>query len=195
MNETELDQMLNRWKAPDPSPALRRRVLQHYPLRQPLRFRRPLAWAAAMAVLLAMLALGTEQAQHGALDNFSAGVRQFTDSVGQWFDDMWIAHIVMAFRNSNPKVFVDGELRGDVLVGGSHGGLWVQFPVEGRYWLTSRLGAFRGTWTAARFDGHALEFQSGARQVRVESHRHYGFGDARAMYMLGPSEPPSRIGK
>jgi hypothetical protein len=189
MNDKELDQILDRWNTPLPSRGFRPRVLGSFPERRRLIFGRPLRWAGAMAILMAMLAVGMEQAQRGGLDNLANGVRQFGDEVGQWFDDMWIAHIMMAFRNSQPKVFVGGELRTDAIVGGKMGGLWVQFPVEGRYWVALRLGTYRGPWTPARFDGHALEFQAAGKMVRIESRRHYGFGGPRTMYMLGPAAP------
>jgi hypothetical protein len=187
MNENELDQMLDRWKSPLPSRGLRARVLNRYPRRERLWFGRPLRWAGAMALVLLMFALGTGLAQHGVLDNFAGGVREFSDGVGQWFDDMWTGHIVMAFRNSQPKVYVDGELQTDAVVGGSRGGLWIQFPGEGRYLLAYRLGGFRGSSTPARFDGHTIDFQAGGRSVRVESRHHYGFGAVRTLYMLGPA--------
>jgi hypothetical protein len=184
MNDEELDRALNGWKAPAASRELRTRVLAAFPRRQWLSFGRPLQWAAALAMLVCMLGLGMEQASHGSLDSFAAGVRKTTEDVEAWFDRMWIAHIVMAFGNSDLKVYVDGEARTDVVVGGSHGALWVQLPGEGRYYL--RLNGFRGPGVPGRFDGHALEFQAGGRAVKVESRKTYGFGGQRQVFLMGP---------
>jgi hypothetical protein len=186
MKENELDRMLDRWKAPAVPPRLRARVLAGFPRRERLWFGRPVRWAAAMAVMLVIMAVGAEQAKHGALDDFAAGLRQAAAQTGQWFDDMWIGHIMMAFRNSSPKVLVDGELQNDSVVGGSGGGLWVQLAGEGKYYASFHLGTYRGPSVPAQFDGHALEFVLGGRQVRIESRKHYGFGGPRNLYMVGP---------
>jgi len=187
MNDQELDQVLNRWKTPAPSAALRGRVLDRFPRRKRLGFGRPLLWAAAMAVLLAMLAVGMEQVSQGSLENLSREAHVYSQRTKRWFEQMWLAHMVHAFRNSELKVYVDGELRNDVVIGGSSGGLTVKVPGEGKYFLAFHLDGFKGAYTPGRFGGHTLEFDAGGRAVRIESSGSFGFGDPRPVYMLGPA--------
>jgi hypothetical protein len=189
MTDKELDQALNRWKTPAPSPALRARVLDRFPHREPRGFWRPLRWAVAVAVVSGMLALGTEQASHGALDNLENVVLQHGYAVHQWFDHMWISHIVLFFGNSNLKIHVNGELQTDATFGSSGGGGWLRIPGEGKYYVAFTRQSIEGPVPApaGRFDGHVLEFQAGGRSVRIESNHTYGFGGERPVYVFGPA--------
>jgi hypothetical protein len=188
MTENELDQLLNRWRTPVPSTQLRERVLEKFPRRERRGFGRALGWAAAAAVLLCMLAIGTAQSGHGALENFATGVRDLSQNVTQFFDQLWLGHILSAFSNSHPKIYVDGELQKDAVFGGRGGGWWVRIPGEGKYYLALTPHLFEGPVppAAGRFDGHVLEFQAGGRAVRIESSGTYGFGMERPVYVLGP---------
>jgi hypothetical protein len=188
MTENELDQLLNRWRTPVPSTQLRQRVLEKFPRRDPRGFGRALRWAAASAVLLCMLAIGTAQSGHGTLANFATGVRRLSQGVTQFFDQMWLGHILSAFRNSHLKIYVDGELQKDATYGGGGSVMWVQVPGDGKYYIALSLYGFEGPVPApaGRFDGHMLEFQAGGRVVRIESAGTYGFGVERPVYAMGP---------
>jgi hypothetical protein len=187
MTEKELDEMLDGWKAPAPSPALRARVLGSFPRRKSLGWWRPVRWATAMAAIVFMIAIGGAQTGNSTLGNLGNGIHDITVGVEQWFDYMWIAHIMLAFRNSNPKVYVDGELRTDAVFGSS-GNAWLRLPGEGKYYIALTRGGFEGPVPPSNghFDGHVLEFQQAGRSVRVESHGRYGFGGDRPVYALGP---------
>jgi hypothetical protein len=194
MNDDELDQVLNRWKTPGPSRGLRARVLAGFPRRErlsidrPLRWGRPMRWAAAMVALVCMLAIGAAQSGGGTLENLGDGISRLHNSAMNWIGDMWVGHIVLAFRNSNPSIYVDGELRSDVEFGGSGVGVWVRIPGDGKYLVGLRRTAFEGTVPprAGRFDGHVLEFQAAGRTVRIESTGTYGFHERLPVYVMGP---------
>jgi len=51
-----------------------------------------------------------------------------------------------------------------------------------------RRTAFEGTVPprAGRFDGHALEFRAGERNVLIESTGTYGFHERLPVYVMGP---------
>jgi hypothetical protein len=187
MNDEELDQLLNRWKSPAPPSWLRARVLAGAPRRERFRLGRPLRWAGALAAALCMLAIG---AQNGgaALDSLGDGISRLHSNTINWIADLWVGHIALAFRQSNPKIYVDGELRSDVEFGGSGVGAWVNIPGDGKYVVGLRRTAFEGTVPprAGRFDGHALEFRAGERNVRIESTGTYGFHERLPVYVMGP---------
>ena len=114
--------------------------------------------------------------------------RVYSQRTKRWFEQMWLAHMVHAFRNPDLKVYVDGEPRNDVVIGGSSGGMTVRLPGEGRYYLAFHLNGFKGQYTPGRFGGHTLEFDAGGRAVRIESSGTFGFGSPRQVFMLGPSQ-------
>ncbi|HEY1495272.1 MAG TPA: hypothetical protein VGF49_12060, partial [Candidatus Solibacter sp.] len=65
MNDHELDEALNRWKAPEPSRGFRARVLAGFPRRERPNFSRLLRWGLATAAVLCMLAIGAAQGGKG----------------------------------------------------------------------------------------------------------------------------------
>ncbi len=174
MTDSELDQLLNRWQPPAASPLLRERVLEKFPRRERRGFGRPLAWSAAMALVLCMIAIGTAQSGHGTLENFATGLRHFSENVTQFVDQLWAAHVLAAFRGSHLKIYMDGQFAPDAEYGGGGSSMWV------------RLGLGSVSMLAGRFDGHVLEFQAGGRAVRIESSGTYGSGMERPVYVLGP---------
>ncbi len=111
MNDQELDQVLNRWKTPEPPAGLRARVLARYPRPELRNFGRRLRWGLAMAAVLCLLAIGSEQSGGGTLENIGDGIVRLHNETIHWLGDLWVGHIADAFRNSNPKVYVDGDLR------------------------------------------------------------------------------------
>jgi hypothetical protein len=196
MTENELDQLLNRWRTPAPSSGLRARVLERFPRRERRGFGRALRWGTAAAVLLCMLAIGAAQSGHGTLENFATGVHRLSEHVTQFFDEMWLGHILSAFSNSHLKIYVDGELQEDAVFGGRGVAWYLRTPGEWKYYLVLSPHVFEGPVppAAGRFDGHVLEFQSAGRVVRIESSGTYGFGVDRPVYVLGPKhqERPDR---
>jgi hypothetical protein len=189
MTENELDQLLNRWKAPAPSPRLRARVLGRLPQRAPRDFGRLLRWGLAMAAVLCLLAIGSAQTGHGMLESVGDGINRLHKNTINWIGDLWVGHIADAFRHSKPKIYVDGELRSDAEFGGSGIGVWLRMPGEGKYYIALRRTVFEGAVPprAGLFDGHVLEFEAGGKSVRIESSGTYGFHERLPVYVMGPA--------
>ena len=187
MTDRELDQILDRWTVPTPPPALRRQVLGSWAPPARRGFIRPLQWAAALALASGMLTLGATQASPGLLDHFASVLHHFAGGSQSWVDQMYMAHVIAAYRHSNPKVYIDGELREDAEIGGSSGSMCVRVPGEGKYYLALHLRDFKGAYSPGRFDGHALEFDAGGRAVRIQSSATFGFGGRRDVFLLGPA--------
>ena len=195
MNDRELDEALNQWQAPAPSTSLRARVIAGYPQRAPRNFGRLLRIGLAMAAVLCLLAVasaqmasGPGQGWDGTAASIAGGLNRMHMKAINRIHDLWAGHVADSFRNSNPKIFVDGDLRNDVELGGSGAGLWVRIPGEGKYLVALRKSAFEGSVPprSGRFDGHVLQFQAGAQEVRIESHGVYGFHERYPVYVLGP---------
>ena len=188
MNDHELHEALNRWTTPAPPPGLRARVLAAFPQRALRDFGRLLRWGLAMAAVLGILAIGSAQKGGGALENLGSGINRLHVDTINWIADLWVGHIGQAFRNSNPKIYVDGELRTDAEFGGSGVGVWLRLPEDGKYYIALRRTAFQGPIPprSGRFDGHVLEFVAGARSVRIESRHTYGFHERLPIYVMGP---------
>jgi hypothetical protein len=189
MNDHELDQRLNRWKAPEPSHGFRARVLAGFPRRERPNYTRLIRWGLAMAAVLCMLAIGTAQNGHGVLEDFGNGLNQLHVNAVNWVGDLWVGHVMNGFRNSKLAIYVDGELRTDAQFGGSGVGVWLRLPEEGKYYVALRRTIIEGPVPprAGRFDGHALEFQAGVRTVRIESSGTYGFHERLPVYVFGPA--------
>jgi len=190
MNDTELDQLLNRWETPAPSSGLRRRVLVNVSPRERRGFGKPLRWGLAMAAASCVLALGMAQGGgHSALASLADGVQHVTGSVSGLMDEMWCSHILSHFLGSQPKVYVDGELQSDATYAAKWSTMWLRTPGEGKYYIALRPNVFEGNVVpppTGRFDGHVLEFQLAGKVVRIESRHTYGFGGERPIYAMGP---------
>jgi hypothetical protein len=189
MNDEELNRALDGWKAPEAPAELRGRVLAKYPRPELRSFGRVLRWGLAMAAVVGMLAIGSAQSGGGTMESLGNGIVRLHNDTINWIGDLWVGHIMHAFRHSNPKIYVDGELRSDAEFGGDGVTAWLRLPVEGKYLIGMRRTAFEGGKVpprAGRFDGHALDFQAGSHTVRVESRGTYGFHEQLPVYVLGP---------
>jgi hypothetical protein len=186
MTENELDQLLNKWRTPDPSSSLRVRVMAGVPERERRGWGRPLRWGLAIAVASGMLAVGM-QGGGSAIDNLADGIHSLHNSMFFWLDQHWTAHVFSAFRGSNLKVYVDGQLVPEAECGGEGAMMWVQLPGEAKYEVALRPPETRPAVSAGRFHGHNLEFQAGGRSVRVEADRSVGLGTNRRVYLLEPA--------
>jgi hypothetical protein len=71
MNETELDQLLNKWQAPEPAPALRRQLRAAFPADPRRRlFGVPVRWIVAFAASAGAVAIGTGLVGNGSMSTF-----------------------------------------------------------------------------------------------------------------------------
>jgi hypothetical protein len=187
MTDTELDQVLNQWHTPEPSPALRASVLRHVPRRERRSFGRPLRWILATAAASCVLAVGMEQAGHPVVTDLARQVQNLSHSVSAWVDGLWLSYTVASFRDSHLKVYVNEELRSDAIFGGSAQGCWLRVPGAGKYYLVLTASVFERVVPppAGRFDGHVLAFQAERTTVRIESDGTFGGGMELPVYFVG----------
>ena len=206
MTDNELDELLNRWRAPMPPARLRERVLGTAPLRlEPRSYRRPLRWALAIAAATCALTLGMGQTGHFSLDKVADGFSDLQMKTVNFFGGLWWNHVLNGFQNSHPQVYVDGQERSDTAmsppawIGEEAVATSLRVPGEGRYFialgpnLNPRYGPLNPRHgppppVVGLFDGHVLEFQAGGRSVRIESGETFGFGATRTVYLLGIRE-------
>jgi hypothetical protein len=168
MNDSELDRLLDTWEAPAPPRRLRENVRARYPQVTPRRFRgRMWLTLAAAAAVCGTLAVGMEQNAGGFAEN------PILRTVGGWYDAFldgvhsWHAHFTsVQIRNSDPKVYVDGELSG-TLEFGNAATMIVTIPGSGVYSLETH-GELDGWVKAGRIRGNSIEFTVDGKQVRIE---------------------------
>jgi hypothetical protein len=167
MNDTELDRLLDDWKAPAASPSLREGLRARFPRAQRHRFPRPLRLVLVIAVASATLAIGMERGRENpwgvrivsVLNGLYEGV---VDRVEIWRANSLVAQI----RESRPKVYVDGQLVAPLQYGRA-ATMEVQVPGVGVYSITSY--PILTPWVeAGHIYGNVIEFQAGGRQVRIE---------------------------
>ena len=189
MNDSELEEVLNRWKAPAPPRDLRARVLASYPRRERPSLGRLLRWGFGDGGGAGVLRVGSAGRRRSAGESrgrdLSPAHRHGQLGRRRSGSDTSRTH----FCNSHPKVYVDGELRSRRGSGRLGSGVCgCELPAEGKYLIGLRRTAFEGPVPprAGRFDGHALEFQAGGRTVRIESNGTYGFHERLPVYVMGP---------
>jgi hypothetical protein len=122
------------------------------------------------------------------VDNVAGRVAMAAGSVGEWLHDMVAGHLVAIYRASGPKVYVDGELRKDVTVGGGGIGMWLRFPGDGRYFIIVEKVRYQGPIPVVkgRFEGTVIEFSASGRAVRMESSSSLLPNYPVAISVLGP---------
>ena len=168
MNDAELDQLLAAWEAPAAPPSLRNGLKARFPRAERRSFVHPLRWvlvivAASLTFAIAMeqtgenpWGFGLVRALHGLHDHLWGGLQA------------WRATSIAAqIRQSEPKVYVDGELVGPLEYGPA-ATMNVQVPGEGLYSITAYRGRLDGWVRAGHIHGNVIEFQAGSKQVRIE---------------------------
>jgi hypothetical protein len=177
VNDTELDRSLNTWSAPAPPESMRQRLRARFPRAERPGFARPLKWA-----LVGLCSLG-----------LTIAIAQTGESHG----DVVMRHLIFlykhlvfpleahragfireAIRQSQPKVYVDGQLAAALDYRGGES-LWVQVPGgEGLYYVVLLFnpdlepsGQLTGFVEAGSSHGNVIEFQADGRQVRIECNR------------------------
>lgn len=174
MNDTELDQLLDTWRAPAPPRSLREGLRARLP--QGEKRRLPWRWVLALAAVSALLALGVAQ---NAGSSWNYRLVRVWSGLSQWYEDFLVgletrqaSTIVAQIRQSNPQVYVDGQLA-PPLEYGPAARMDVQVPGDGVYSIVVySIVSGRGGWAeAGRMHGSVIEFQVGGRQVRIECSR------------------------
>ena len=176
MNDTELDQLLDTWETPAPPSSLREGLRARFPRAERRRVARPQGWVLAVASI--MLAIGVGQSGENGIDF------RITHVLNQMYEDLleglqvWQATgIVAQIRQSDPKVFVDGQLVAP-LGYGPGASMNVKVPENGVYVITSYPvprhradGELTGWVEAGRIHGNLIEFRAGSKQVRIECNK------------------------
>ena len=176
MNETELDRLLNTWEAPVPSRRLREDLRARFPRAERRRFARPLGWVLAIAVASVTLAVGMEQSGANPWDFRFTRVLNHLNHLYQGlmesFEPRMARSIVAEIRQSEPKVYVDGQL-GATLEYDHAATMNVQVPGDGVYSIMSisSRGGLTGWVEAGRIHGNVVEFKAGGRQIRIECNK------------------------
>jgi hypothetical protein len=173
MNDTELDRLLNTWEAPVPSRRLREGLRARFPRAERRRFARPLGWVLAIAVASVTLAVGMEQSGANPWDfRLVRILNRFYQGWMESFEPRMARSIVAEIRQSEPKVYVDGQL-GATLEYDHAATMNVQVPGDGVYSIISISirGGLTGWVEAGRIHGNVVEFQAGGRQIRIECNK------------------------
>ena len=170
MNDIELDRLLDAWETPAPSPALRVSLRDQFPRRTFRSFGRPLRWVLAIAVASTTLAIATEQTNGNALRFFLAHIEEFLLRLRFNLELRQSHAILLRIRDSNPKVFVDGQPAPPPEVNGRY--LSVHVRGDGIYWvMPAHAPELRGWIWNGSVHENVLEFEAGARHVRIECDR------------------------
>ncbi len=171
MNETELDRLLDTWKAPAAPAALRDSLRARFPRVERRTFANPLRWAVAIAAISAALAIGMENRE----EPFEPQVARFVNRLYEKFMvafETWRApRLVVEIRQSDPKVYVDGQLAAPLEYGGG-ASLNVHVPGDGVYSIiTISHPRLTGWVEAGKIHGNVIEFRAGSKQVRIECNK------------------------
>jgi hypothetical protein len=174
MNDTELDRLLVSWKAPTPPPSLREGIRARFPRAERWGSVRPLRWVLAMVIACVALAFGmaqgSEHSWHSAIGDF---INQAYESFLEGIEVRQATGILAKIRQSEPRVYVDGQLVAPLEYGPADG-MDVQVPGEGVYAIIIyRLAHSEMTgWVrAGNIHGSVIEFQAGGKQVRIECNK------------------------
>lgn len=178
MNDTELDQLLDTWETPAPSSSLRQGLRARFPRPERPRFARPLGWVLVTAVASVTLAIGLGQSGENPWDfrivRFVNHLYQDSlEGLEAWQAPGRVARI----RQSEPKVYVDGQLVAPLKYGPA-ATMDVQVPGDGVYAITSYPmpryradGGLTGWVDAGHIHGNVIEFQAGSKLVRIECNK------------------------
>ena len=179
MNDTDLDKLLDTWRAPVPGPSLREGIRARFPHIERRQFARPLRWALLIAFGTIALAVALAQSNENRWD--LPVVRFVTDIYDEFMqsqDARRSAAIARVIRDSEPRTYVDGQLVAPPeYFGGAR--LDVQVPGEGMYSITAyrftqlknAAGKPTGWAEAGRIHDNLIEFQAGGKQVRIECNK------------------------
>ena len=167
MNDIELDELLNAWEAPPVPRSLREGLRARFRRRAPRSFAAPLRWGLATALAMTVLVIGLQQIRADVEDMPAVGlVSRLYHNVVLTFQIWQVRSVITQIRNSNPKVYVDGQLAGPLRYG--HAATMEEdVPGAGVYVITPFRG-LKGWAIAGEIHGNAIEFQVEGKQVRIE---------------------------
>ena len=177
MNDTELDQLLDTWKAPAPTPSLGGRLRARFPRAERTQFPRPLRWGLVTLLGAAALTVAVAQTGESHADVVMHMVNHVYTVLVFTMDSHRAPFIRNEIRQSQPRVYVDGQLV-DPLEYRGGATLVVHVPRDGAYaatWIryVDRFapGLRQGWVEAGRIHDNVVEFEAGGKQVRIECKR------------------------
>jgi len=178
MNDTELDRLLDTWEAPEPPPSLREGLRWRFPRAEQRRFAGPLGWVLVLAVASAVMAIGMEQSEANPWDfQLVRVLNRFYEGFMEAFEARRATNTVAQIRQSQPKVYVNGQLVAPLQYGPA-ATMDVQVPGEGLYSIISYPmrshradGEPTGWVEAGHIHGNVIEFQAGSKKVRIECNK------------------------
>ena len=194
MNDTELDRLLDTWEPPAPPPSFREDLRARFPRAERPRFARSLGWVLMIALASLTLAIGTGQSGGSLRDSRIVRIlSQLYETCLEGLEAWQATSIVAQIRQSQPRVYVDGQLAGPLRYG--HGSrMDVQVPGDGTYSITSfpipshrADGGPTGWVEAGHIRGNLIEFQAGGKQVRIECNKPIVGSDRPVFAMRRPS--------
>jgi hypothetical protein len=167
MNDTELDQALNEWQAPEPPPSLRAGLRARFPRAERRGFRRPLRWLLAGGLAVVAVVAMAQSRDAGSDNAFVRMVTEFYEHVAGMIEVHRVMALVSNVRHGEPKVWVDGA-PGPPLEFRHSSTFQLQLPGEQPYYVTFWSRSLRGWKEAGRVQGNTIGFEAGGHQVRVE---------------------------
>jgi hypothetical protein len=193
MNDTELNRLLDTWDAPAPPSSLREGLRARFPRAERRRFGRPLGWVLAITVASVTLAIGMAQSEENPRDfRIVRVLNQLYDHFLEGLEAWRATSIVAQIRQSEPKVYVDGQLVAPLKFGPA-ARMDVQVPGDGVYSVISYPmpshqadGRLTGWVEAGHIHGNVIEFQAGSRQVRIECDKPIADSDHPVFAMRRP---------
>jgi len=178
MNDTELDRLLDTWETPEPPPSLREGLRERFPRAERPRFTRPLGWVLVIAVASVTLAIGMGQSGENPWDfRIVRVLNQLYQNFLEGLEAWQATTIVAQIRQSEPRVYVDGQLVAPLKYGPA-ASMDVQVPGDGVYSIMSYPmpshradGGLTGWVEAGHIHSNVIEFQAGSKQVRIECNK------------------------
>jgi hypothetical protein len=177
MNDSDLDHLLDSWKAPAAPQSMRKGLRGRLPRSEWHVLPRPLIWLLVALLGSVVLAMSMTQAR----DTHSGILLEIVNRArGAWFEYFVqpreaerAARIVAKIRQSKPKVYLNGKLAGALEY--SADSMTVHVP-DGVYSLTlypyigqeNADGQATGQSEAGHIHGKLIEFQAGSQRVRIE---------------------------
>lgn len=185
MNDFELDQLLESWETPIPSPSLRRGLRGRFP-RTEKRFIRPLSWMLAVAAISISLvfALGQETGNAAASSLFGT-IFEWYENIQRGFELQRASDIRNAIRQSNPQAYVDGLPIGPLEFGNA-ATMNLLVPGNGLVSITVVSG-LKGWLQAGHVRATQLEFRLGPHRVQIECSRSVTDSDRPVFIRLVPA--------
>jgi hypothetical protein len=166
MNDNELDRLLDTWEAPSPPATMREGLRARFPRPERRRFAHWRKWVLLTAAASATLTITLGQS--GA-NPWTFQLTRFFEGITQSLEAWRAREIVSRVRQSDPKVYVDGQLASPPNFGPA-ARINIHVPGDGVYSIISMPG-LAGWAAAGQIHGSVVEFKAGNKQVRIECNK------------------------